>query len=87
MAFPKYSWYYGFGARDGALHSMAIALDEAGISNFESAPVRVWFYKTKPTNPPSDQSRILAKGILYVSSQSENPKIQKIVDDIFASAI
>jgi hypothetical protein len=86
MAFPKYSWYYGFGARDGATHSMAIALDEAGIASFESAPVRVWFYRTKPATPPSDQSLTLEKGIIYVSSSSDNPKIQKIVADVFASA-
>lgn len=86
MAFPKYSWYYGFGARDGATHSMAIALDEAGIASFEGAPVRVWFYRTKPATPPSDQSLTLEKGVIYVSSSSDNPKIQKIVTDIFASA-
>lgn len=86
MAFPKYSWYYGFGARDGATHSMAIALDEVGIATFDTAPVRVWFYRTKPTSPPSDQSLTLEKGVIYVSSSSDNPKIQKIVADIFASA-
>lgn len=65
---------------------MAIALDDAGISSFDSAPVRVWFYRTKPATPPSDQSLTLANGVIYVSSQSDNPKIQKIVSDIFASA-
>jgi len=86
MAFPKYSWYYGFGARDGAAHSMAIATDESGIATFEGAPVRVWFYRTKPATPPSDQSLTLENGVIYVSSSSEDPKIQKIVADIFASA-
>lgn len=86
MSFPNYSWYYGFGARDGAVHSMALALDEVGIATFDDAPVRVWFYKSKPANPPSDQSLTLANGVIYVSSQSDNPKIQKIVTDIFASA-
>lgn len=85
MSFPKYSWYSGYGARDGASHSMAIALDEAGIATFDGAPVRVWFYKSKPTNPPSDQSLTVTNGVIYVSSQSDNPKIQKIVTDIFAS--
>ena len=86
MSFPNYSWYYGFGARDGAVHSMALALDEAGIATFDDAPVRVWFYKSKPATPPSDQSLTLANGVIYVSSQSDNPKVQKIVADIFASA-
>lgn len=86
MAFPSYSWYYGFGARDGAVHSMAIALDEAGIATFDAAPVRVWFYRTKPANPPSDQSLTLENGVIYVSGQTDDPKIEKIITDIFASA-
>ena len=65
---------------------MAIGLSEADIAAFDTAPVRVWFYATKPTDAPSDQSLTLANGVIYVSSASEDPKIQKIVTDIFASA-
>jgi hypothetical protein len=65
---------------------MAIGLTEADVASFDTAPVRVWFYVTKPATPPSDQSLTLANGVVYVSSASEDPKIMKIVTDIFASA-
>jgi hypothetical protein len=86
FSFPKYSWYTGYGARDGAVHSMALGLSEADVASFDTAPVRLWFYMTKPATPPSDQSLTLANGVIYVSSASEDPKMMKIVTDIFASA-
>jgi hypothetical protein len=86
FSFPKYSWYVWYGARDGAVHSMAIGLNEWDVSTFDNAPVRLWFYRTKPATPPSDQGLSLENGMIYVSASSESPKIQKIVTDIFASA-
>ncbi len=85
FSFPKYSWYTGYGARDGAVHSMALGLSEADVASFDTAPVRLWFYTTKPADAPSDQSLTIANGVIYVSSASEDPKIMKIVTDIFAS--
>lgn len=86
MSFPNYTYYQGYAARDGASHTMAMSLDAVGVEDFDTAPVRVWFYKIKPANPPSDQSLTLSNGTLYVSSSSDESKIQKIVTDIFASA-
>lgn len=86
IAFPSYSYYMWYWSQDWAIHSIAIWIDDAWVATFDAAPVRVWFYKSKPTDVPSDQSLTLENGILFVSSSSDNPKIQKIVSDIFASA-
>lgn len=86
MAFPAYAYYQGYGARDGAIHTMAMGLTEADIADFDTAPVRVWFYKTPPANPPSTQSVTLQNGVLYVANSSDEPKVRKIVIDILASA-
>ena len=86
FSFPNYAYYQAPDARDGASHAMAIGLDAASIENFDTAPVRVWYYTTEPANPPSTESVKTEKGIVYVTNTVDDPKIQKIVSDILASA-
>lgn len=52
FALPKYTYYQGLGARDGASHALAIALTASGVEDVGTADVRVYFYKTSPTTPP-----------------------------------
>jgi len=83
FAMPNYSYYQGYGARDGALHTMAIALTASGIENIEDAPVQVYFYKKTPTNPPSDNSVVTPHGVVYVvASGAIDAKTQRIIDTV-----
>lgn len=84
---PNYSYYKGYGPRDEALHTMAVALTASGIENFEDAPVRVYFYKTTPNNPPSDLSVVVPHGIVYIAASGEiDAKLKRIIDTIEESA-
>ncbi|HRI35826.1 MAG TPA: hypothetical protein PK765_01865 [bacterium] len=42
---PKSSYYQGFGARDGAVHSVAVQAG-TGVTTFEDATVRVLLYRS-----------------------------------------
>jgi Kazal-type serine protease inhibitor domain len=53
FSLPRYAHYQGMGARDGANHSVAVALTATGTDTWESADVQVWYYKKSPTTPPS----------------------------------
>ncbi len=80
---PNYSYYMGYGARDGALHTMAIALTASGIENFEDAPVRVYFYRSNPTNPPSDLSVVVPNGVVYIATSGDiDARMKRIIDTI-----
>lgn len=84
---PKYVYYSGYGARDGATHTVAIALTATGVDMFDTADVKVYFYRTEPANPPSGKQVSVANGVLYVDGDATaNPKIAKIIDTIEASA-
>lgn len=48
ITLPKYAYYQGYGARDGADHTLAVSLTSTGVESFETADVRVYFYK-KPS--------------------------------------
>lgn len=50
FALPKYAYYQGFGARDGALHTVGVGLTASGAESFETSDVRLWYYKKAPTN-------------------------------------
>lgn len=84
FALPNYTYYQGYGARDGASHTMAAALTASGIESFETADVQIYYYKKRPANPPTDYSVTLESGAtIYLSGvQSENPKIKNIIETI-----
>lgn len=88
FAMPNYSYYQGYGAQDGAQHTMAIALTASGIEQFSEAPVQVFFYKKAPTIVPSTQSVTLAdESVVYVRTQAElTEREQRIVHTILESA-
>lgn len=50
FALPKYAFYQGFGAKDGAVHAVAVGLTASGVEVFDTADVRLWYYKKMPTN-------------------------------------
>ena len=52
---PKYVYYSGYGARDGANHTLGIALSASGAESFETSEVKVYFYSTTPANPPASK--------------------------------
>jgi hypothetical protein len=88
IALPKYSYYAGGGARDGAVHSLAVSMTSTGTSDFATAEVQVWFYPVAPANPPSTRSTQTSRGVIYVAnnSSSVNPKVEQIIQSIFESA-
>jgi hypothetical protein len=49
---PKYAYYSGYGAQGGAAHTLAIGLTPTGTDSFDTADIRVSFYRTEPANPP-----------------------------------
>ncbi|RAL56133.1 hypothetical protein BLM37_01195 [Candidatus Gracilibacteria bacterium GN02-873] len=88
FAFPKNTSYQGYGPRDGATHTLAISTSGSGAENFESADVKVYYYKKTPANPPtSSQAITLENGsTVYVSSDNtSDAKVQNIVKTITES--
>ena len=89
FAMPKYVYYQGQGARDGALHTLAIALTASGSESLDTADVRVYFYKTMPTDFPWDHNTVtvtIPSGVLLLEGDSTNPKVAKIIETIKESA-
>jgi Kazal-type serine protease inhibitor domain len=88
FAMPKYSYYSGEGAHDGASHTMAISTTASGVVDFTTATIQIWLYREVPTAPPSTQSVVLENGTLYIKNNdtTNNPKIAKIIDTILQSA-
>ena len=88
FAMPRYSHYAGLGARDGAVHSLAIATTASGVLDFATAPVQVWLYSRAPATPPSSQSVQLDAGVLYIRNNDTtgDVKISNIVETVMASA-
>jgi hypothetical protein len=87
FALPKYVYYQGYGSRDGASNSLAIALTSTWADDFITAPVRAYFYRTGTT--PQVQWTVVSveKGVIVLAA--ENPtdaKIAKILETIQASA-
>lgn len=87
-ALPKNSYYQGFGARNGATNTMAVSTTASGITDFETADVQVYYYKTEPANAPTYESvKLQNGGVLYISgATSGDPKITNIVNTITTSA-
>lgn len=87
FAMPKYSYYSGAWARDGAAHSMAIGITASGILDFPSATVQLWFYRTVPATPPSSEFKTVENGTLYIKNNDTtgNAKVQKILTTILDS--
>lgn len=88
FAMPKYSYYSSAGSRDGASHTIAIDTTASGVTDFATASVQVWFYRTPPANPPSSQSMKTENGMMYIKSNDTtgNAKISTIVKTIIDSA-
>lgn len=83
---PKYAYYAGYGAQGGATHTLAVGLTATGTDTFDSADIRVSFYRTEPAETPVGKKVIVTKGVLYVEGDTTNPKLAKIIDTIVASA-
>ncbi len=86
FALPKYTYYQGLGARDGASHALAISLTASGVEDMSTSEVKVYFYKTPPATLPTGKEATLASGVLYIDGDMTNPKIAKIIETILASA-
>lgn len=87
FALPRYTYYRGYGPRDGANTTLAIGTSADGIASFENAQAQLHFYKVEPANPPAgrvlhlpDNSKIYITG-----SDLDNPKIQNIIETIIHS--
>ncbi len=46
FSLPKWAYYSWEGSRDGAAHSVAVKMG-TGVTTFEEADVRIWFYPSK----------------------------------------
>jgi hypothetical protein len=88
FAMPKYAYYASAGSHDGATHTMAIATTASGVTDFATAPVQVWFYRTPPANAPSSQSIQSEKGIFYIRNNDStgNAKVTTIIQTVIESA-
>jgi hypothetical protein len=88
FAIPKYSYYSGAGAQDGASHTMSIGVTASGILDFPTAQVQVWYFKKIPANPPSTSFANTKNGVIYVKNNDTtgNAKIEKIVTTVLESA-
>jgi hypothetical protein len=88
FAMPKYSYYSSAGSRDGASHTMAIDTTASGVTDFSTASVQVWYYRTMPANPPSDQSMKTENGIVYIKNNDTtgSAKISTIIKTVIDSA-
>lgn len=83
---PKYVYYSGYGARDGANHTLGVALSASGSESFETSEVKVYYYSTTPANPPASKMIPVKKGVLYIDGDASNAKVAKIIDILGASA-
>lgn len=89
IALPKYAYYQGYGARDGAAHTLAVSLTSTGVEDFATSDVRVYFYKTPSAEAIAGARQVnLANGgvIVIDGGNSTNPKVQKMMDIIQMSA-
>jgi hypothetical protein len=86
IALPKYAYYQGYGARDGASHVLAVGLTATGVEDLATAPVQVYYYRSEPKNPPAGKGVKLDSGFIYIISSDNALKIQKIADTIEMSA-
>lgn len=79
---PKYTYYRGYGARDGADHSVAVSLSASGVETFEWADARIYYYKTEPAVPLSGKAIKLDNGGMVVVqiSDSANARANTIAD-------
>jgi hypothetical protein len=87
FSLPRYAHYQGMGARDGATHSVAVALTATGTDTWEGADVQVWYYRKSPTTPPSPILVTLTSGVVYIKPNilTSNTKIDQIVETIRGS--
>lgn len=58
FAIPKNTAYRGFGAQNGANHTLAISTTGTGVTDFASADVRVYYYKNTPATPPANSTAV-----------------------------
>ena len=65
LALPKSVFYQGFGAKDGAVHTIGVSLTQSGVENFDTSEVRVWYYKKAPKDI-SENLYTLSGGFLRV---------------------
>lgn len=87
FALPKYVYYQGYGARDGASHSLAVSLTSTGVDDFSTASVRVYFYKNGVSPSVAGTVVSVENGTIVLSYENpSDPKIAKILEIIQASA-
>lgn len=88
LSLPKYAYYQGTRGTDGATHMLAVGLSATGVSDFSSAPVRVYYFAgANAQGSVTGQEKSLEKGTLVIQDDgSKDPKIQKIIETILASA-
>lgn len=83
FALPRYTYYRGFGPREGANTTLALGASGEGISSFENAPIKLYYFKVEPANPPASEVVSLENGgKIYIQAEANSPKLQKIVETI-----
>lgn len=87
FAMPNYAYYQAYGEQNGATHTMAVSTNDAGISSFENADVKVYFYKNEPKDAPNGTKIATKNGFVYVESTNvDSEKMKKIVETIIKTA-
>lgn len=83
FALPKYTYYQGYGVRDSAAHTMAVSLTATGIDTFDTADVRIWYYRKLPADTTGKKViNLLDGGIVLIAGDEANPRVAKIIETI-----
>lgn len=86
FAIPKNTAYQGFGAQNGANHTLAINTNNEGVTDFASADVKVYYYAKTPTNPPANSTAVtLNNGATVYVEGTNTENVQNIVQTITES--
>lgn len=85
---PKYSYYQWYWSRDWADNTMGVATSASGVESFDSAEVKIYYYKNVPMVPVAGTQVSLDNGGMLIIQKWENagPKATEIEKMILSSA-
>ncbi len=85
FAIPKNTSYQGFGAQNGATHTLGISTT-GELTDLASSSVQVYYYATTPANPPANSKTVtLANGATVYVTSNNSPGTDNIVNTVIAS--
>lgn len=87
LALPKYA-YYQWNRLSWSNHLLTVGITAEEITSLDTAPVKVYFFVGSWVRATVEGiQKILENGVMVIQGDgSQNPKIQKIIDTILASA-